>query len=175
MNVKNNKRRRDSVEKIEKAFFEELQNKSISQIRVSDICISANINRSTFYANYEDIYDLADKIRQKLEEEVNQHFIKEINAEISENNFLKLFHHIKDNQILYFLFFKLGYENQCNLKMHEMLEMNYEDKSDIDYHIEFFRNGFNAIVKKWLESGCKKSPEEMRDILLKEYKGRLNI
>ena len=175
MNVKNNKRKRDSVERIEKAFLQELQQKNISQIKVSDICTSANINRSTFYANYEDIYDLAEKIRQKLEEEVNQHFIKDINTEISVNDFLKLFHHIKDNQVLYSFFFKLGYENQCNLKMHEMLELSHENTSDIDYHIEFFRNGFNAIVKKWLKSGCEKSPEEMRDILFKEYKGRLNI
>ncbi|MBQ6836792.1 MAG: TetR family transcriptional regulator C-terminal domain-containing protein, partial [Clostridia bacterium] len=40
----------------------------------------------------------------------------------------------------------------------------------IDYHIEFFQAGFNAIVKKWLESGCKESPEEMENILKSEYR-----
>lgn len=42
----------------------------------------------------------------------------------------------------------------------------------IEYHIEFFRNGINAIIKMWLESGCKESPEEMAEILKSEYTNR---
>ena len=38
MNTKNNKRRRESVEKIQKAFINMLQSKEISQISVTDIC-----------------------------------------------------------------------------------------------------------------------------------------
>jgi len=38
MNTKNNKRRRESVNKIEKAFIELLQNKELNEIKVSDIC-----------------------------------------------------------------------------------------------------------------------------------------
>lgn len=67
MNTPNNKRKRESVEKIEKVFIELLQSKELSQIRVSDICKKAQLNRTTFYSNYEDIYDLADSIRNKLE------------------------------------------------------------------------------------------------------------
>ena len=37
---------------------------------VTDICKKANLNRSTFYANYLDVYDLADKIKEKLESDV---------------------------------------------------------------------------------------------------------
>ena len=60
MNIKNNRRRRQSKERIEKAFIESLQTKELHQITVSDICKACQLNRSTFYANYEDIYDLAD-------------------------------------------------------------------------------------------------------------------
>ena len=38
MNTPNNKRRRQSVEKIEKAFVELLQTRELSQITVSDLC-----------------------------------------------------------------------------------------------------------------------------------------
>ena len=43
---------------------------------------------------------------------------------------------------------------------------------NIKYHIEFFRNGLNAIIKLWLAGGCQESPEEMADVLKTEYRGR---
>ena len=52
MNVKNNKRRRESQEKIEKAFIELLQSRGISDITVSELIKISGLNRSTFYANY---------------------------------------------------------------------------------------------------------------------------
>ena len=67
MNVKNNKRRRQSQEKIEKAFIELLQTKELMQITVSEICSKTSLNRSTFYANYVDVFDLADKISGKYD------------------------------------------------------------------------------------------------------------
>ena len=45
----------------------------------------------------------------------------------------------------------------------------YDDKY-VDYHIEFFMAGLNAIIKKWLNNGCLESPEEINRILLDEYK-----
>ena len=69
MNTVNNKRRRESVEKIEKAFVQLLQTADLKNITVSDICKETGLNRSTFYANFLDIYDLADKLRTKLESE----------------------------------------------------------------------------------------------------------
>lgn len=72
MNIPNNKRRKTSQEKIEKVFIELIQTKNINEITVTDICKKTNLNRSTFYANYLDIYDLAAKIRKKLELEVEK-------------------------------------------------------------------------------------------------------
>ena len=74
MNVKNNKRRRKSQEKIEKAFIELLQTCEIEDITVSDLIKITELNRSTFYANYIDIFDLADKTREKLENEFSNLF-----------------------------------------------------------------------------------------------------
>lgn len=36
----------------------------------------------------------------------------------------------------------------------------------------FFKAGLNAIVKKWLEGGCRETPEEMNEIIHSEYQGR---
>ena len=68
MNVKNNKRRKESRAKIEAVFLDLIQDKELNQISVSEICKKSGLNRTTFYANYVDIYDLADNIRKTLEE-----------------------------------------------------------------------------------------------------------
>ena len=171
MNTKNNKRKRESVEKIEKAFIELLQEKELKEISVSDICKITGLNRSTFYANFLDIYDLADKLRDKLEEEFSSLFVNEDDRE--QNGALKMFTHIKENQIFYKTYFKLGYDEKHKIMIYDVERAKNDfDNKYIDYHIEFFRNGINAIIKMWLNGGCKETPEEMHEILKQEYRGR---
>ncbi len=173
MNVKNNKRKQQSREKIEKVFIELLQENEISKITVSDICKRTELNRSTFYSNYSDIYELADKIREKLEKEVSILYEDDVAAKQNSNVFLRLFRHIKENQLFYKTYFKLGYDNTHKINLYDLhLAYKYFKNNHIEYHIEFFKAGFNAIVKKWLSNDCKEEPEELAKILENEYAGR---
>lgn len=171
MNTKNNKRRKASVEKIEKAFIELLQEKQLKSITVSDICKMTELNRSTFYANFIDIYDLADKTREKLESDFATVFSDYNNAD--KNGALRMFTHIYENQLFYKTYFKLQYDETHRLQIYDINRAKTDfDNQNIKYHIEFFRNGLNAIIKMWLNDGCKESPQEMADVLKQEYKGR---
>lgn len=171
MNTKNNKRRRESIKKIEKAFVELLQDYEIKEITVSQICKLTGLNRSTFYANYLDIYDLADKFREKLEYEFSLQFDNQIPQE--HNGAETMFRHIKENQIFYKTYFKLGYDEKHKVMVYDTTRAQKDFSSNhLKYHIEFFRNGINAIIKMWLEGGCVESPEEMAEIIRQEYKGR---
>ena len=67
MNIPNNKKRKSSIEKIEKTFLQLIQNKNIEEISVSMICKIAKLNRSTFYSNYIDMYDLLEKVKKQLD------------------------------------------------------------------------------------------------------------
>ena len=51
MNTKNNKRRRESVEKIEKALVQLLQTTELKKISIADICKETGLNRKecTYY------------------------------------------------------------------------------------------------------------------------------
>ena len=172
MNVKNNKRRRESQEKIEKAFIELLQTRDIKDITVSELIKITGLNRSTFYANYIDIFDLADKTREKLENEFSDLF-----ADYDYFNectgALKMFRHIKENQIFYKTYFKLCYDEKFLISIYDAKRAEKEHIDiNLKYHIEFFRNGLNAIIKLWLEGGCRESPEEMAEVLKSEYRGR---
>ena len=172
MNTKNNRRRRESVEKIEKAFVQQLQAKELKSITVADICKETGLNRSTFYANYLDIYDLADKLRNKLEAEFSALFA-DYDYFNERSGALKMFEHIKENQLFYATYFKLCYDETHKISIYDprRAEAEHIDRN-IKYHIEFFRSGLNTIIKMWLADGCRETPEEMAEILKSEYRGR---
>lgn len=173
MNTPNNKRKKASQEKIEKTFLQLLQTKELSSISVTDICNLSKLNRTTFYANYLDIYDLADKIKEKLENDITTIYQDEITNGYNSNDFLKLFRHIKDNQLFYKTYFKLGFDNQYKIIQYDTNQSKkYFDDKFIDYHIEFFRNGLNSVLKLWLKNGCIETPEEINSIIESEYWGR---
>lgn len=176
MNTKNNKRRQETLHNIESAFLDFLQTKELAQITVSDICKAADINRSTFYANYLDVYDLADKLKEKLEAQVAQLYSEEYETYTNSNDYLKLFRHIYDNQILYNTYFKLGYDGRFQITLYDtdLAEKRFGGRF-VDYHLEFFMQGLNAIIKKWLAGGCTETPKEMMEILDSEYKGKTDL
>lgn len=170
MNTPNNKRKKESQDKIEKFFIRLLQTKDIKEITITDICKSVKVNRSTFYANYIDIYDLVHKINDQFETEVFDLYKDERKNKNNTNNYLKLFKHIKENQIFYKTYFKLGLDNDFKISEYDIEQANkYYNNNYIDYHIEFFKAGLNAIIKKWLNSGCKETAEEIYSILTEEY------
>ena len=99
MNTANNKRRKASREKIEKAFMELIQSQELSKISVSEICKITGLNRTTFYSNYTDIYELADKVKKKLEDNIDEMYKEEMTVGFNSNDYLRLFRHIYDNQL----------------------------------------------------------------------------
>lgn len=70
----------------------------------------------------------------------------------------------------------LRYDNQQQILLYDTRQAQEDfDNRHIEYHIEFFKSGFNAIVKLWLAGGCKESPEEMDEIIRSEYQGRAKM
>ena len=173
MNITNNSKRKKSQDKIEKIFLQLIQKKNIDEISVSSICEKANLNRSTFYSNYIDIYDLAEKIKQHMELEFAQ-FQLSNNSKQDEDGYLNMFKYIKNNQIFFKTYFKLeDISKSLPTQYRVELAKKYYDNKFIDYHIEFFRAGLNAVIKKWLSNGCKETPEEINEIITSEYKNKI--
>lgn len=174
MNIKNNKRKKESMKKIELVFVELLQKHNIKDVSVTDICKLAQINRSTFYANYLDIYDLMNKLKENMISEFNELYKEEVETGYNSSNYLKLFYHIKENQIFYRTYFKLQLDN-IDMKLlpydTDYAKEYYNDKH-IGYHIDFFKAGLTAIIKKWLDNNCDISPEELFEILKSEYQNK---
>lgn len=173
MNTPNNRRKKASRKKIEAVFIDLLQTRDLGGISVSDICKQAGLNRTTFYANYADIYALADSIRDRLEANLSEIYQEEIARGVNSNDYLKLFRHIQQNQIFYRTYFKLGYDNNYKILAYdtELAKKHFQNRF-IEYHMEFFKSGLTKIIKMWLQNGCRETPEEMFEIIKSEYQGR---
>lgn len=173
MNIPENKKKRQSQEKITKVFLQLIQDKELESINVTDIVKLAKINRSTFYANYIDIYDLADKVKGKMWNDYLSLYPTERDEHKHSYDFLPLFKNVKENPIFYKTLFKLNFDfsdyYDIYLETKEMLKF-YGTTKNMDYHIEFFKAGITAIIKKWLNNDCKETPEEMVEIINTEYR-----
>lgn len=173
VNTPNNRRRRDSQHRIESTFVEMLQSKAIDDVTVSEICRKAEVNRSTFYANYTDVFDLAQRIGDKLAADVGELYAQERETGQHNFDFLKLVQNIYDNRLFYRTYFKLGLDDAHLIGDYEYdtrFAALFFDNKHVDYHIQFFMAGFNAMVKKWLLEDCPFPPEEFMEILSTEYR-----
>lgn len=100
-------------------------------------------------------------------------YLDDVERGINSNDYLRLFRHIAENQLLYKTYFKLGYDNDYEiLKYDTNLAKKHFDNRFVEYHCEFFKSGLNSILKMWLNGGCKETPEEMFEIVCAEYRGR---
>ena len=171
MNTPNNKRRRESQRKLERAFVALLQKTELDRLTVTDVCREAAVNRTTFYANYQDIPALAEAVKERMVTEVIGLYREEWCAGHSSHDFLPLFRHIRDNQLFYKTYFALCTDGQLGFFGYDTAEAERRfGNSHIDYHIEFFGHGLNAVIRKWLRGGCRETPEEINAILEAEYR-----
>ena len=60
------RRIRKTQHSLQEAFIQLVMEKELNQITIKELCARADINKSTFYLHYRDIYDLASSLKGKL-------------------------------------------------------------------------------------------------------------
>lgn len=178
MNTKNNQRFLLTEQKIEETFLQLCKNNIPQKITVSLLCQSAKINRSTFYEHYLDIPDLIQKTGVKYILEIqNLLFVpkEQTSFPLTEQYLQSLFLYIKQHQD----FFDI-YLNHSNPKTLEdsfskllveacapyLLQFADAPAAVLEYHLTFFQAGFVAVLRRWVQLGCKEKPEDLAKILL---------
>jgi AcrR family transcriptional regulator len=178
LNKKNNTRYKNTETMIKKVFLEQLEIKDIRYITIREICENANINRSTFYEHYQDIYDLLDKIEDKLSKELIKKFEDNYTTHMDTklrdyiNTFLKF---VIENKVFYKNFInsqqsfpiKRGFDKLLDrfvIPYYQNQGILSED--EIIYRFVFMQAGFTMVLKRWLNNDCKESNEKMANIIL---------
>lgn len=183
MNTKNNLRAQTTQRNIEGVFIELLGSGDISQITVQEICRRANVNRTTFYAHYEDVYALMHKIECAKDQEICQIFYEpETGAfdALTESKLERLLHFIFDNASFYRVYLNNGntsdtIDRGIAASWKQYIEPTFsrqphKTETELYYQFEYFKSGLIGVIKKWLNTNCQESPAELTAIM-KNYLG----
>lgn len=160
-------------------LLELMKEKTFEEIKVSDICSKAMINRSTFYARYEDKYELLLDFLNTLKEEFVNELNKKDNSNISIREYyiqlISLFlDHIEDKKDIYNA---IMVNNRNSIMMDILLSVVNEDilnrfnEQDINLKVptdiiaKFYLGGVINIGIEWLSNSNKYSKQEILDYL----------
>ena len=70
MNATNNKRHQETIAVIGRAFLSLMKETDLKDISISELCEKAEVNRSTFYDNYADMFTPVNVYAEKIEKQV---------------------------------------------------------------------------------------------------------
>lgn len=145
---------------VQDAVIELLRTKKVDQLKVTQICKLAHINRSTFYDNYEDIYDMIDQLRDYVAKQYEDDLKR-----YQDQTFLTMLRRIQANPKIYQLFFRLSldlhFSNQYNFKKWVRYPTNVNK-----YDIAFIQAAIHADLATWIEDNCQTSPEDINKLVI---------
>lgn len=169
------RRTRKSKNAMKKALFELMTKKPFSQITVSELCENADINRSTFYANYTEMKELLSEIHQDLLDKMMNHTDrmasdateKQMRTSVITGMVTYIYERQKEVKILF-----LNNENH-------LLEQNmfkcfkqkyiYNPDSVMDYYPLLYHSlGFFSLINQWVLDDFPLTPSQLAHIILHE-------
>lgn len=186
MNTANNRRAQATRQRIQDVFLALLQAKDISKISVQEICRGAQINRTTFYTHYQDIYDLFDRMEADMSQRIVDIFFGDgegTDGVFDPRLYTQLFSYIQENEDFYRTYLgSSGGSHTISLHLteygHRMLQAASQqagsgERDRHEYHVSYFNAGVNALIRQWLATGCRETPEELTDIFLEITRAQL--
>lgn len=176
-----------TMESIKEAFVELIEEKGFEAITVKDITTKAKINRGTFYAHYQDKYDLMNRYQEEFMIEMStiakQHIAK-LMTSISTNNPIKqpldiaifIFEFLERNR----KFIKailgpngdLSFQTKLKNFMWKAIFENHDTPIQPgkllvpgEYLISYIASAHIGVIQQWLLEDRKETPQEMAQIL----------
>ena len=172
MNPKDRRVRKTKTQ-LENGLAGLLREKAINEITVTELTERVDINRSTFYLHYRDIYDMMESIENELVEKIEEliqarpvspfgensfPFIEDIFAILAENKAICAAL-LGPNGDIAFLHRIEAILSKHSLKV---LEATFLDRSDdLKYSYAFCLSGCVGLIKTWLAAASPESPEHM--------------
>lgn len=183
MNTKNNQRFQENEKKIRECFISLLDSTDIDRITVRMICERTGLHRSTFYAHYEDIYDLL----RRTEVFMNAALHSEIRELMQEKDFyrnpdffVRFLKHMEKHRTFYHACLK----KRNSFPIQEGAEQLFEsvirpacaekgitDEEEMMYYFTFYQAGITMIYKRWIDGGCREPAEVIAGYIVRGFAG----
>lgn len=176
---KESQRVTETKEKIRDAFFELYGSKKIEKISIRDITDKAQLNRSTFYMYYRDIYDLLEKMENEVRDELEDK-IKDIFISILEEENVQPFLPPKDFYNRYYKFLRVllspNGDSQFIHTMKKVVKSCLEEQllkeqipvhPRIDYVMEYIASAQIGLMSYWMQKEMEIPIEELGEMIKK--------
>lgn len=175
MNTKNNQRTRLSKMLFKNALMDLLKEKgSINKVSVRELCDRAELNRSTFYAHYNEPNDLLIEIETELLDATEEH-LKKIGAEndIGAHKYILSFlQYIRQNDKPFRALlidstdpeFRSRFMQQSIIQFVENLRIELPKELE-QYIFSYILNGSTGIIIQWIRSDYAADENEIVNLL----------
>lgn len=165
--------KRDTKQRIERAFINLYRTKPIEKITVREITAAAGVNRCTFYAHYSDVYALADKIETDLIAKISaalRNIDRPLDSPAAFEPFIAAIHKLyqEESEMLSVMLAKGHADFYAKLRqiiggifISHMPQLKEENKETLAYAFEYQLSGLIGIFSLWVRSEHKLSSEEL--------------
>ena len=183
MNVKNNRLGRETDERIIRAVYAMMtqEHRPIGKITVREICERTGVHRSTFYAHYQDVYDLVEQVEKSMSRQLTEAFFRRLDEKASARDcFVEVFSFIREHREFYAYYLtesksngvlQLAWETirgRAELTGATAATFGAKNQDEMAYHGVFFLMGMTAMVRMWVQGGCREEPGQLYDLLLRQ-------
>lgn len=122
---------------LKESFIELLNKKDLNTITIKELCSNADLNRSTFYAHYQDIYQLLDEITKDMASHIP--FAEGI-KKYSIKNIEECIQYIQENKNIYSVLLNQGvFRKYLTKKSHDIfINGSLQDGSMKNCNIEYY-------------------------------------
>lgn len=161
---------------LKESMIQLLKEKQISDITVKEICSLADVNRSTFYAHYLDLYDLLTKMEEEVLDDMQSYF--------GQHDFNKDEESIQMTEKL--LDYVVANKEIVQILLHENADPNFQKRvlkiaqeyltaswkppegyeEEFSHYVSvFIIGGGLQMVKEWMDSDLTLSTKEMARLI----------
>ena len=174
---KNDHRTRVTKMLIRRAFTDLLRQKPIQSITVKSLCDAAGINRGTFYAHYDDIYDLLHKVESEMMQDLETALKPLLDMEAADHTHLRItteiFRCLRDNADICTVTLGPYGDKSFAQRLLQIGREKYAQtytrcfpgatQKQIDMYYTFMSAGSIGLLEDWLADGMTMSAEEMAE------------
>ena len=156
------------------AFLQLLRQKPVERITVKEVCALAQINRSTFYRQYKDCFDLMEQLEQRgldlLEE-----LLQATQAQGTKATMTSLLCALRDNDSLLGI---MARQNQDERFLYAMVGRCFRymntrqenmapaaDETQQNMRNAFLAAGVGGVIQYWLRSGMQTEPGQAAAVI----------
>lgn len=161
---------------IQKSFMELIKQKPFSRITLKEVCELAEINHSTFYRHYKDIFDWKEQLETSCMEQLKT-FLNDFDKTDMRSILLSQLKHYQSNKELYTIMASDYFESTimerlcttildyAEAKVQKMFSKTYDVKHQWDYY--YIICGVVGVIRCWTADGMKEPPEYVVEYIMK--------